>query len=153
MEYNVNEEIWDGYANKFENYVNFNSVDLEEKKFRMQRLTDTMGYACNIYPFNAAFYMNSSDITPWQSNFEDMCDSSINGIWINLSSCCDTIMWIIHTICFYLNHTIDWSIGNGNILNGLYEMIWLMIGRTKEKEAEILNYIKQAIGILAVKEK
>lgn len=148
MESNVNEGIWDGYAKKFENYINFNAVDLDERNFRMQRLVDAMGYACNIYPFNAAFYTNSSDVAQWQNNFGEMRDPALNDIWIHLSSCCDTIMWIVHTICFYLNHTIDWSIGNGNVLNGLYEMIWLTIGRVKELEAKILNYIKQAIEVL-----
>jgi hypothetical protein len=146
-EYNINEKFWDDYLIKMGGWDAFPSddgldkADMEEKKVRMKRMLDTIGYTMNTHCVQKAF----QDI---HLRHEEMLTPEFADLWKK-----------IQTTAVYMGHgpegliaKINWDTIKPQTFRGISKKICEGIVKVKEADIKVLNYINQAIKILEDKE-
>ncbi len=137
MEYNLNARLWDGYMDKMGWYQpdGLGKADLEEKRARMQRVSDTMWHTFNCHNFAEVFRYRSVDELR-NPVFDDIC-KEIGGPCFGYTH---DLAWAL----IGLNELADWST---HYACGWGEMVELTLERIKQNDIQALDAVKRALEV------
>ena len=141
MEYNIAEKLWDSYTAKIGWYDNggLADTDLDEKKARMKRISDTMWYTFNCHNFAEVFRY---------CYYEELTDPAVRDLWYPIGPTygyTHDLAWALIDI----ENQIDWT--KLMYTPGMGEMVQLTLYKIREHDAKVLEIIKGAIDILEPK--
>ena len=151
MDYNINENLWGGYAEKMGLYTadSLNRCSIEEKKARMKRVADTMWHTFNCHNFAEVFrkYRDGGDASVYDGigdmktlhgpQFKELIDkiSASYGYTHDLA-------WAL----IGLESCTDWT---GHASGYFGEMVELTLFRIAKNDEDVLDAIKKIIELLA----
>ncbi len=142
MEHNRDEKLWDVYIEKI-GWYGWNSSDgmkhvgLDEKKRRMQRVTDTMWHTFNSH-VTAEVFRHRLHHDLRNPAFDELC-KKIGGAWNGYTH--DLAAGLIG-----LNNLLDWT--NDWHGAGYAEIVQLTLYKIRDNDLAVLDAIKQIIKTL-----
>lgn len=150
MEYNNSQHLWDDYIERLGKYGpnGLDSVDIEGKKARMHRVSETMWHTFNCHNFAEVFRSFAGENN---TTYDVVCDVSrlnspefkeiVQKIGFSLYGYTHDLAWAL--IC--LEESIDW---NNPAAGFLGEMIELTLSQIKRNDDGVLKNIQEIITIL-----
>lgn len=135
IEYNLQENLWDEYIEKFKYWGNLSEQTTEEIRHCFRRAVDTMWYTFNCHNFGETFR---------HCVYEEMRGAELMDSWSRISAACDdlhTRAWSV----IHLEASIDWKKCPEW---GVCEIMPLLLEKMKQDDIEILNAVKHALDIL-----
>ncbi|MCL2494652.1 MAG: hypothetical protein FWE98_03225 [Oscillospiraceae bacterium] len=152
MEYNLSEELWEGYIKKIGMYGEdgIGKANTEEKQARMERLARTMEYTWNCHNFAQVFRNFRDDGGPpyeGMESVERLRAAELKPLWDEISGPCCGYTHDLAWALLGLSETADWK---GHVYRTGYfgEMAELALVQLRKNDEQALACIKQAIQIL-----
>lgn len=151
MDYNINENLWGGYAEKMGLYTadSLSRCSLEEKKARMKRVADTMWHTFNCHNFAEVFrkYRDDGDASVYDAigDMKKLRDPQFKELWDTISGPCCGYTHDLAWALIGLEACADWTQHAAGYFG---EMVELTISQIAKNDEKALEAIKKAIKIL-----
>lgn len=151
MEYNMNENLWDGYMEKMGLYTadSLSRASLDEKKARMKRVADTMWHTFNCHNFAEVFRKyrdGNAGIYDTIGDMKKLSNPEFKELWNKIGGACYGYTHDLAWALIGLEECADWTRHAAGYFG---EMVELTISQIAKNDREVLDVIKSVISKLS----